>query len=296
MSTSVLTNLTVSIRLTRGELLAVTVLYHLIHLTVLSTQEVQMRGYNISSAIHRVCPVQRRVWISTDAIRQILGFQAAFKSSILNPFTFRTMSSISSIDPDINRTLSYWFDGPEPMKKWFRGGPHVDAEIKSQFGSLVQRARAEELDESWNTEPKGALALILLLDQFPRNIYRGSPVSFSSDAHAVKVTTQAIARGFDRQVPHMQQVFFYMPLMHDESLLSQIAGIAMFESLSARCDPESEVAKHAELSVPFARSHRDCILHFGRFPARNEVLGRKSTPGEIAYLKENPSGLPIPQR
>ena len=176
------------------------------------------------------------------------------------------------------------------MKKWFFGGPQIDAEIKEQFGGLVEKARAELLN-SWTEEPKGTLDLILLLDQFPRNIFRGSPLSFSSDAQALKITTEAIAKGFDRQVPHTQQSFFYMPLMHDETLLSQIAVIAMFESLLAGCDPESEMAKHSKNSVSFAYSHRDCILHFGRFPSRNKILGRESTPEEIAYLKEHPSGF-----
>jgi uncharacterized protein (DUF924 family) len=176
------------------------------------------------------------------------------------------------------------------MKKWFMGGPQVDAEIKEQFGGLVEKARAEQLN-SWTAEPKGSLALIIILDQFPRNIYRGSPLSFSSDSQALKVATVAIAKGFDRQVPHMQQAFFYMPLMHDENLLSQIAVTAMFELLLARSDPDSEMVKFSNNSVNFATSHRDCILNFGRFPSRNGILGRTSTPEEIAYLKEHPSGF-----
>ena len=200
------------------------------------------------------------------------------------------MSSIPPLDPDINRTVSYWFGGDEPTKKWFRGGPQVDAEIKEQFGSLVEKARAEKLN-AWTEQPTGTLALILLLDQFPRNIFRDSPLSFSSDPQALKVATEGIAKGFDRQVPDMQQPFFYLPLMHDETLLGQIAGIASFESLSARCDPESEIAKHAKVSVGFAKSHLYCILRFGRFPSRNEILGRDSTLEEIEYLKEHPSGF-----
>jgi uncharacterized protein (DUF924 family) len=249
-----------------------------------------MRGYNITSALHKVflSPIAQDF---TDLFRQILGLQAAFKSTIRVPFTsFRAMSSITPLDPDINRTVSYWFDGPDPVKKWFGGGPQVDAEIKEQFGGLVEKARADKLN-AWTEQPTGTLALILLLDQFPRNIFRGSALSFSSDAQALKVATEGVAKGFDRQVPHMQQPFFYLPMMHDETLLGQIAGIAMFESLLARCDPESEIAMHSKKSIGFAKSHLYCILHFGRFPSRNEILGRESTPEEIEYLKEHPSGF-----
>jgi uncharacterized protein (DUF924 family) len=210
--------------------------------------------------------------------------------TVQTPFTFtsfRAMSSMAPLDPEINRTISYWFDGPDPSKKWFGGGPKIDAEIKEQFGELVEKARAEELN-SWTAEPKGTLALILLLDQFPRNIFRGSPLSFSSDAQALKVATVAIARGFDRQLPYPQQSFLYMPLMHDESLLSQIALLALYESALARCGHDPELAEDWKKAIKFAHSHREPILNFGRFPSRNEILGRKSTPEEIAYLKEKP--------
>ena len=200
------------------------------------------------------------------------------------------MSSTTALDPNINRIVSYWFDGPEPMKRWFGGGPQVDAEIREQFGGLVEKARAEQL-KSWTEDSTGTLALILLLDQFPRNIFRGSPLSFSSDSQALKIATKGIAQGFDRQVPERQQAFFYLPMMHDETLLGQIAGIAMFESLLARCNPDSEMAKRANRNVHFAKSHLHCILHFGRFPSRNEILGRESTPEEIEYLKDHPSGF-----
>ena len=200
------------------------------------------------------------------------------------------MSSTTPLDPDINRTTSYWFDGPEAQKKWFGGGPSIDAEIKEQFGELVDKARTEQLN-SWTTEPKGALALIILLDQFPRNIFRGTPSAFSSDFQAVNIATTAIAKGFDRQVSLTQQSFFYMPLMHDENLLSQIALTALFELALSRCEPGSELAQNWERSIKFAYNHKDPILRFGRFPSRNEILGRTSTPEEIAYLKENPSGF-----
>ncbi|KAG0644991.1 hypothetical protein D0Z07_9091 [Hyphodiscus hymeniophilus] len=250
-----------------------------------------MRGYNVTSAFQKVIRSTLGIF-RADASHQILGFQAMFRSTIQTPFSsFRSMSSTMPMDPDINRTMSYWFDGPEPQKKWFAGGPAVDAEIRDQFGGLVEKARAHELG-SWTSEPVGTLALIILLDQFPRNIFRGTPSAFSSDPQALNVTTTAIAKGFDRSVSHTQQSFFYLPLMHGENLLSQVAGVALTEAALARCEPnDSELKEYWERSIKFAYSHRDSILKFGRFPSRNEAIGRESTPEEIAYLKENPSGF-----
>ena len=226
-----------------------------------------------------------------DALWQTFGFQAVSRSTIQTEITsLRPMSSITASDPDIREIVSYWFDGPESQENWFGGGPQVDTEIKERFGGLVEKARAEELN-SWTTEPTGTLALILLLDQFPRNIFRGNPSSFSSDAQAMKITTMAIAKGFDRQVPHLQQPFYYLPLMHNETLLSQIACIALFESALCRCESDSEVTANLKKFIKFSYSHQDPIKRFGRFPSRNETLGRESTPEEIAYRKENPSGF-----
>jgi len=170
------------------------------------------------------------------------------------------------------------------------GGAKVDNEIKEQFGDLVVKARASEL-ASWAEQPHGALALIVLLDQFSRNIFRGSPLSYSSDSVALEVATEAIAKGFDREVTHLQQSFFYLPLMHSESLLGQIAALSLYENLCHRCEPDSMSKEYAESSTQFSRLHRDVIMRFGRFPSRNEVLGRISTPEEIKFLKEHPSGF-----
>lgn len=176
------------------------------------------------------------------------------------------------------------------MNKWFQGGPSIDEEIETKFEPLITQARASQLD-TWKTQPASTLALVLLLDQFPRNIYRGSPESFSSDAQALNITTEAIAKGFDRHVSLFQQFFLYLPFMHDEKLLTQVASQAMLELLVKRCDPESEEAKFSQQSLHFGEKHRDCVLRFGRFPSRNKVLGRESTSEEIAYLKEFPDGF-----
>jgi uncharacterized protein (DUF924 family) len=194
------------------------------------------------------------------------------------------------MDPEINRIISYWFEGEDPMQKWFRGGPTVDTEIRDQFSTLVERARASQLT-SWTENPKGTLALLILLDQFPRNLFRGSPLSYSSDGMALDIATKSIAKGFHNKVEAMQTPFFLLPLVHNESLISQIAAVALYETFLSRCTPGSEEAQIAQAGVRAAEGHRDIIMRFGRFPGRNKPLGRISSPEEIQFLEEHPSGL-----
>ncbi|EXJ63194.1 hypothetical protein A1O7_03641 [Cladophialophora yegresii CBS 114405] len=208
---------------------------------------------------------------------------------------------------DITRILEYWFTPSSPdasiTEKWFRppNRDQVDEEIRTNFEPLIQQARNDSLD-NWTTTPLGSLALIILLDQFPRNIYRGSHLSYASDAKAVDVAVQCVAREFDHSpetLTELQTLFFYMPLMHAESLIHQIAGVSLFELLAARClsstklsaTEREEVTKFVTSSLNFARAHRDVIMRFGRFPSRNEVLGRQSTPEEVQFLKDNPGGF-----
>ena len=135
------------------------------------------------------------------------------------------------------------------------------------------------------------MALLILLDQFSRNVFRGTPESFSSDGLALNITTEAIAKGFDREVDQEQQPFFYLPFMHSETLLGQVTAVAHYELLETRCDLGSDVGKHIQMCTTFAEKHQHCILKFGRFPSRNKILGRESTPEEIAYLEKNPGGF-----
>lgn len=107
---------------------------------------------------------------------------------------------------------------------------------------------------------------------------------------AYEIATEAIAKGEDREVEHIRQAFFYLPLMHDESLISQIAGLALYEGLVSRCDPETQASEFAVASIKSTRSHLETIRRFGRFPSRNKVLGRESTPEEIKYLEEEHAG------
>lgn len=199
-------------------------------------------------------------------------------------------NSTPTMDPDINRVISYWCEVEDPRKKWFFGGPEVDAEIKEQFGHLVDKARASQLI-SWAEQPRSSLALLILLDQFSRNLFRGSPQAFSSDPMALDIATKSIAKGFHKEVPVMQTPFFYLPLVHHESLISQIAGVAFYESNLSRCASDSKEAEFTKQGILAAERHRDIILRFRRFPGRNKALGRDSTPEEIEFLKEHPSGL-----
>lgn len=225
-------------------------------------------------------------------------------------------------DPRIDQILRFWFPPDVPMatlpQRWFVRSNSMDSECRASFGELVTLARTTStLDDGgpgggWTSEPQGTLALLLLLDQFPRNIYRGSSLSYAADTKARQVAAVAIARGFDRRVSLIQQPFFYLPFMHDESLVGQIASRSLYAELEHRCNtspsnptlpsstaPETagdadaiEGAKaFAEKGTQMARSHMDTILRFGRFPARNEAMGRESTEEEKAFLKENPVGF-----
>ncbi|MEO1243403.1 MAG: DUF924 family protein [Pseudomonadota bacterium] len=168
--------------------------------------------------------------------------------------------------------LSFWFDETKPYQ-WFRRDPAFDQAIRRRFGALHDAARHGKLDV-WRAHPRNALALIILLDQFSRNIYRDDPRAFAQDAQALDVAREAIRRRFDRLYAPKERAFFYMPFMHSEGLAAQEQCVRLFKASLPATD-----------NMPFAKSHRDIIRRFGRFPHRNRILGRTSTPAEIAYLK-----------
>lgn len=183
--------------------------------------------------------------------------------------------------------LDFWFgaldqDGfaaPSQGKLWFGG--QADALIQQRFGERVEQALAGQLDD-WTREPGSLMALITLLDQFPRNIYRGSPRAFSGDSRARALVNDAIARGVDRKMPASWRIMFYLPLEHAESLADQNLCVAMVELLLAA----TPLARRAELegSLEWATRHRDIVTRFGRFPHRNQVLQREPTREEVAWL------------
>jgi uncharacterized protein (DUF924 family) len=166
-----------------------------------------------------------------------------------------------------------------------------DAEIQEKFGSLMVLARTAQLDQ-WVDKPTSSLALLILLDQFPRNVWRNTPDAFSSDAQALDIASNSILKGFDREVTPWQQLFFYLPFMHGETAVSQVAGISLLEGAIKRVDDsESAEGKCLSMGLESARKHAVPIYRFGRFPSRNIVLGRETTKEEAEFMKEFPNGF-----
>ena len=170
-------------------------------------------------------------------------------------------------------------------KRWFSGGADLDSDIKRRFGAAVALAQAGDLIE-WESEPSHRLALVLLLDQFPRNIFRGKAKAFAGDQRAQRLVNIGLARDADLSLPWLGRVFFYMPLMHAEDLQLQEEGVRRYSSLAAAA-PE-DLRDVMQSSVTYARQHRDIIARLGRFPHRNSILGRTSTALEFEFLKSGP--------
>ena len=184
--------------------------------------------------------------------------------------------------------LTFWFGPPgsPPLanaKRWFERDAAFDAEIAERFGELVRRAGSGEL-EAWRDTPTGALALVILLDQFSRNLHRDSPLAFANDPTARDVAKDVRARRLDRALAPVERAFLYLPYEHAEDPALQEESVARYAELAAEAPPE--LAEHFRETLDYARRHRDVIARFGRFPHRNRVLGRASTPAEIEFLKE----------
>ncbi|MGX9965939.1 DUF924 family protein [Roseomonas sp. F4] len=178
--------------------------------------------------------------------------------------------------------LAFWFsEGPDTFRKaWFLKDDAFDASIRANFGDLLVPAREGALD-AWAETPQGALALLLVLDQFPRNLRRGHPEAFASDEHARAIARRAVLdRRFDLAVTPTQRSFFYLPFEHGEAMADQDLAVALFEGLRdipAMAKPDGV--------IDYAWRHRIVIQRFGRFPHRNAVLGRDSTSAEKAWLE-----------
>ena len=178
------------------------------------------------------------------------------------------MNSPPPIHPSAISVLAFWrAAGP---KKWFSKNPAFDDDFRTRFLAAHDCAARGELDD-WAATADGALALLILLDQFPRNAFRGNDRMFATDPRALRIARRAIAAGYDQQVDAQVRNFFYLPLMHSESLPDQQEAVALSEPLGA------EPHRYAVL-------HRDIIERFGRFPHRNRVLGRATTAAEQAFL------------
>jgi uncharacterized protein (DUF924 family) len=169
--------------------------------------------------------------------------------------------------------------------QWFGGGADLDREIAERFGDRVALALAGGLAE-WEAGPLERLALVILLDQFPRNIHRGKARAFAGDARAQQLVRDALAHHMDAKLPWVGRVFLYMPLMHAEDLPLQEEGVRRFRQLAA--DAPETLRASLENSLRFAEQHRDIIARFGRFPYRNDALGRVSSAPEREFLKNGP--------
>ncbi len=189
----------------------------------------------------------------------------------------------------ISRILSFWFKDHEltapqidaRMETWFGEDPVFDHEIEKEFAGDVEAASRGALDH-WARHPQGRLALILLLDQFRRNIYRGTAKAFEKDKVALKLCVEGAMEKKDKGLTPIQRVFFYMPLQHAESRKVQAKSVDIFRKLADAVSPTYR--ETFETVVQFAELHRDIVERFGRFPHRNKLLGRKNTPDEEEYL------------
>ncbi len=199
----------------------------------------------------------------------------------------------STTPPTASDVLDFWFgdglqlDWPsqDHNELWFGGGPAQDEVIRQRFGPLVDEALNGGLIE-WETEPRTRLALIVLLDQLSRNVHRGQRRAFDGDARAQRLTRRSIAEGMDTTLTPAGCVFLYMPLMHAEHLALQEECVARFQKL-VDSSPEG-LRDKLNSNLRFAVVHRDIVAQYGRFPYRNAVLGRESTPEEDEFLKNGP--------
>lgn len=198
-----------------------------------------------------------------------------------------TQTAASIVDPE--EILQFWFGELDELgraseatqDRWWSKNPAFDAEIRERFGSTHAAAARGELD-SWLAQPRSRLAYIIVLDQFSRNMFRDSAGMFATDEKALRAALTGIEAGMDKQLRLDERGMFYMPLMHSEELAIQERCVALFQELAREV---SGSARASMLSrVGFAERHRDIVKKFGRFPHRNGLLARTSTPDELDFL------------
>ncbi|MBE9167389.1 DUF924 domain-containing protein [Pleurocapsales cyanobacterium LEGE 06147] len=188
----------------------------------------------------------------------------------------------------VKSILDFWFGKPEdknygkPRKYWFSKSQEFDEEIRSRFLSTYRQAAEGKLNH-WQQQPLSCLALIILLDQFPRNLFRDRPQAFATDDLALGFAQYALVHGFDRQLLPVQRWFIYLPFEHSENLEHQQQAVRLFATL--KNDPDSASA------IASACDHLEIIKRFGRFPHRNRILGRLNTPQEEEFLKQSGSSF-----
>lgn len=194
---------------------------------------------------------------------------------------------------EISEVLSFWFgelrEGELPDKEkqmtWWMKSEEFDDLVRRRFEKYVLLAEKGELFH-WLETPLGTVAFIVVVDQFPRNIYRNTPKAFSRDPLALRACLEGIEKGFDRDLHPTHRVFFYLPLMHSEDREIQSLSVRKYSALENEYTPHPEIRETLACSTDFAGRHFDIIKRFGRYPHRNAALGRESTPEETEFLKE----------
>ncbi|MCX7293084.1 DUF924 family protein [Janthinobacterium sp.] len=188
------------------------------------------------------------------------------------------------MDAQAQNVLDFWFLPPDKpghsqsRMEWFRKDDGYDAQIRERFGALIDAAIGGGLRE-WEATPHGALARLIVLDQFTRNVYRGTPRAFAGDAQALALAVALTQAGQDRQLPPMLRAFVYLPFEHAEDLAMQARAVELFQLLS-------QAQPGFESMLDYAQRHQEVIARFGRFPHRNAILDRPSTPEEAAFLRQ----------
>lgn len=190
---------------------------------------------------------------------------------------------------DVNSILHYWFGGAkndaeiisEKSSLWWKKDPVVDADTRRRFEMMLDAEIKNEF-ASWSHSPRGQLARVLLCDQFPRNMYRDTPRAFDYDERARKLSREALDTGLDKKLRPVERVFLYVPFEHSEAVEDQALSLRMFTALVEDV-PETDRPAFQKY-VEFAQKHKEIIDRFGRFPHRNAILGRASTPEELEFL------------
>lgn len=195
------------------------------------------------------------------------------------------------MDTQPEHVLTFWF-GPEADaaetaahqgKLWFGKSPENDRRVSERFSTTLVAARAGQLDH-WAKTPHGRLALIIVFDQFPHHIHRDQPLAFATDPQALGLALDALTAGEDRRLRPIERVFLYLPLEHAESLALQDQSVALYDALHREASDRQRDLFASFLD--YAKKHRDVVARFGRFPHRNAILGRMSSPEEIEFLKQ----------
>lgn len=193
------------------------------------------------------------------------------------------MKNVRSLTPKAEEVLAFWFGGAGTSRReWFVKDEAFDGEIRRRFGTLHEQAVSRELD-GWRGESRSALALLILLDQFSRNLHRGHARSFEADAYALEIARELVAKGFDKEMLPVERQFVYLPFEHSEDPGDQERALALMQELDGF--PETKGVSE------WARKHLVIIERFGRFPHRNAALGRASTAEEREFLTQPGSGF-----